>query len=227
LDPALLHRSNLQVPSDVRETLTTWQSVTDRRMQDYGFVAIHGHEVVAWATVDFVAGGTGDIGFFTLEPYRRRGLATVVATAALEHGLAQGLSQVSWTCSEGNHGSIRMAEKLGCVLERGYSTYMLALDPTQSLVQEAYAHLQAERYQEAADAYERLLFRMSDPPDWVHYEAAQAQAALANHEKALAHLHAAVDQGWCSAAALVGTAEFESLHGRPEWTALLNRIRRG
>ena len=227
MDPALLDDPDLQVPADVRETLAQWQRVTDVRLQDFGFVAIHGQEIVAWATVDFVAGGTGDIGFFTLEPYRRRGLASAVAAAALEHGLSHGLSAVSWTCAEGNPASIRTAERLGLVHERDYTTYILSLDEAESLVREAYAHLQAGRYEEAIAAYERLFALVDTLPDWAYFEAAQASSALGDREKALAYLSTAVDLGWSSAAALEGCREFESLRGTPEWIALLGRIRQG
>jgi tetratricopeptide (TPR) repeat protein len=154
-------------------------------------------------------------------------LATAVAAAALEHGLSHGLSAVSWTCGEGNLGSIRTAERLGLARERDYTTYILSLDESESVVQEAYAHLQAGRYEDAIAAYERLFALVNEPPDWAYFEAAQAASALDDRGKALAYLNSAVDRGWSSAAALEGCQEFEPLRGTPEWIALLNRIQQG
>lgn len=128
----LLRRPDLEMPDDVRLTIEKWRSATDPRFQDFGFAAIHEvsgkASIAGWATIDFVVNGTGDIGFFTLEAYRRRGLASVAAAAALEHGLTHGLSWINWTCAEDNLGSIRTARRLGLQREQDYAMYYFLLD---------------------------------------------------------------------------------------------------
>jgi RimJ/RimL family protein N-acetyltransferase len=127
MELSFLEQPGLKVPADVRQTLDKWRAMTDARFGDFGFVVIRYHKVVAWATVDFVAGGAGDIGFFTVEDYRRRGLATIVSAAAIEHGLSHGLSRIVWTCDEENLGSIRTAERLGLERERDYTMHVLSM----------------------------------------------------------------------------------------------------
>ena len=110
MESSLLQRKDLQIPSQVKATLGKWKAVQDKRLQDYGFIITHKDQVVSWTTVDFVSAGSDDLGFETDPQYRQRGLGTVAAAAALEHGLAHGLSAIHWTCADDNTGSLRTAE---------------------------------------------------------------------------------------------------------------------
>jgi len=128
----LRHIPGLQLPDDVAATLTKWQAMTDPRFMDFGFVTLdrtHPQPVISsWATVDFIAAGTGDLGFFTQPDYRHRSLGTITASAALEHGFANGLQQVNWTCDADNLGSVRTAEKLGLERIEDYRQAVLIMD---------------------------------------------------------------------------------------------------
>lgn len=120
MDDGLRQLPALSLPQDVDATLSKWQTMNDPRFMDFGFVALDRSgpqlAIAGWATLDFIAAGTGDLGFFTQTDYRRRNLGTVVACAALEHAFASGLRQVNWTCDANNPGSVGTAGKLG--LER-------------------------------------------------------------------------------------------------------------
>ena len=122
----------LQLPEDVSATLSKWQAMTNPRFMDFGFVILDrtGSELViaGWATVDFIAARTGDLGFFTQSAYRRGNLGTIAASAALEHGFANGLRQVNWTCDANNPGSIRTAQKLGLARIEDYHQAVLIMD---------------------------------------------------------------------------------------------------
>lgn len=225
LDGALLHRPGLDLPDEVRVTLDRWRALAGPRFQDFGFVTLCDGEVASWATVDAVAAGTGDIGFFTLPPYRRRGLATVAAAAAVEWGLAHGLSHVNWTCAEDNLASIRIAQKLGFERRSDYRIYLLAFDEAQHLTHLAYSRLQAGRYRESLDLYARFLARQDDMPPWFHHDVARAWAGLGDGEKAFDYLRAAAERGWSELVATVHCPEFDALRHTPAWAAVLARIR--
>ncbi len=128
---------DLQLPEDVAATLSKWQAMADPRFMDFGVVTLDrtGPQpvIASWATVDFVAAGAGDLGFFTQPDYRRRGLGTIAASAALEHGFARGLLQVNWTCDAGNPGSTRAAEKLGLERIEDYHQAVLIMDEQQHM----------------------------------------------------------------------------------------------
>lgn len=131
-------RQQAELPPDLATTLEKWQNLaqegyTARGFQDYGFVTLdvrHPTPVISsWATVDFISGGRGDLGFFTQPDYRQRGLGTIAVAAALEEGFRRGLQQVNWTCEADNPGSYRTAQKLGLERIADYSMAFLMLDP--------------------------------------------------------------------------------------------------
>ena len=123
---------DLQLPEDVAATLSKWQAMTDPRFMDFGFAILDRTSpqlvVASWATVDFIAGGAGDLGFFTQPDYRHGSLGAIVASAALERGIASGLRQVNWTCDADNPGSVRTAEKLGLERIEDYHQAVLIMD---------------------------------------------------------------------------------------------------
>jgi RimJ/RimL family protein N-acetyltransferase len=122
----------LQLPEDVAVTLAKWRAMTAPRFMDLGFVILDrtGPQLVvaAWATVDFIAAGAGDLGFFTQPDYRRTGLGTIAASSALEHAFASGLQQINWTCDADNPGSVRTAERLGLQRLEDYHQAVLIMD---------------------------------------------------------------------------------------------------
>jgi RimJ/RimL family protein N-acetyltransferase len=128
----LRHIAGLQLPEDVTTTLAKWQTLSDPRFVDFGFVTLDRTRpqpvVSSWATVDFIAARAGDLGFFTQPDYRRRGLGTIAAAAALEHGFANGLQQVNWTCDADNPGSTHTAERLGLERLEEYHQAVLIMD---------------------------------------------------------------------------------------------------
>jgi RimJ/RimL family protein N-acetyltransferase len=128
----LLRIPGLEIPEDVNTTLDKWRAMAKDRFQDYGFVIVDetGSKplIACWATVDFIARGFGDLGYFTQTNSRRRGLGIIITAAALEYGFANGLSQVNWTCDADNQGSLRTAQKLGLERIEDYMMYVLILD---------------------------------------------------------------------------------------------------
>jgi RimJ/RimL family protein N-acetyltransferase len=224
METGLLKRDDLQIPSQVKTTLGKWLSITDERFQDFGFVVVHNNQVVAWATVDFVVSGSGDLGFETLPTFQKRGLGSAVAAAALEHGLKIGI-ETHWTCAENNIASQRSAQKLGLESEQDYTMYLFTLDLSDHLAQLAYSFLARDEHRQAIDTYEKLFAQKADVPAWAYFDTAQAWAALENEENALKYLRIAAKNGWSASDATEQTAEFRILHDIPEWKDVIARIR--
>ena len=225
MESGLLTPTGLEVPEDVRNILKKWRSIKIDGWGDYGFVVITEKKVVAWATVDFVAAGSGDLGFKTLPAYRRKGLGTTIAAAAIEHGFNKGLTGIHWTCMEDNYGSIGTAKKLGLGQQRDYGMYVFALDLNDHRAQVAYSHLAGGRLMEACKIYEDLFSQGAVVPLWAYFDAAEARAILGDAGMAITHLKSAVDRGWTSMELIEQTDAFVLLHGMAEWDELIARIR--
>ncbi len=223
METGQLEWENLQFPSPVKATLEKWLTIKDQRFQDYGYVVVHQNEIVSWATVDFVSSKAGDLGFETLPDFQRRGLGSMVAAVALKHGLEMGI-EIHWTCANENIGSLRTAEKLELVCERGYTMYLFALDMLEHLAQLAYSYLSRGKYQHAIDCYERLFAQTADVPSWAYFDTAQAWASLGEGEKALKYLRMAVKSGWPAVEETEQAPEFQFLHDLPEWQVIIDHI---
>jgi RimJ/RimL family protein N-acetyltransferase len=229
LASTLLERPGLQVPDDVRKILEKWSHITDPRFADYGFVAIEtsprGAQVAAWATVDFVAGGMGDLGMFTRNEYRKRGLAYITTAASIEYGLSHGLRQICWTCMEDNPGSIRTAERLGLERVEDYTMFMLIFDPIEAKSMLAYFHLEGGRTRDALALLEGIITSGQVYPPYVLFDAARACAMLGEKDAAMSHLQAFADHGSQNPAIFEECPEFQVLQDLPVWQTFLQKVR--
>ncbi len=225
MDASLLTSDALVLPEPVQETLKNWASNTQPAWRDFGWVAVRQGQVVAWATVDFVTAGSGDLGFETLPAFQRQGLGSAVAAAAIEHGLAIGLKTIHWTCMQDNLASIATAEKLGLRRERDYAMYVFAMDVNNHRAYQAYALLEIGRLEEACHLYEDLFAEGVGLPLWAYFDAAKARAALGDASLAISHLQRAVELGWTSLESIEQTPEFQALLDTPAMVELAARIR--
>jgi RimJ/RimL family protein N-acetyltransferase len=240
MDDTLLDRPGLIVPEEVSQTIEQSRSIAGTRFRDFGFVVLSqdagtgAAKVVSWATVDAIVDGVGDAGLFTLEDYRRRGLAAIAAAAAVEHGLSHGMLAVHWTCDEDNIGSIRTAEKLGFERQRDYTLYYVYFDQAEHrgameytasrFARKAEAAIKAGQYAEAASHYDQVLALRNDASASDYHLAARAWAALGNTDRATEYLHEAAGRGWDLLYHTRTCKEFKFLHGSAGWTAVLDRI---
>ncbi|NLX11731.1 MAG: GNAT family N-acetyltransferase [Chloroflexi bacterium] len=127
IDAALLNDPALQVPEHLRHwTRYNWGTTGTYLERGFGRATLDGSTVVAWSVADCVtADGRCEIGIQTAPAYRRRGLATLTAAAAIDHALSSGLREVGWHCDVDNAGSIGTAERAGFELERHYTMYLI------------------------------------------------------------------------------------------------------
>lgn len=229
-DHTLLDHPGLEIPSDVKNVLETRGPDGDPMQKGFGFVASREDgaagtsSIVAHAVIDSIAGGVGDIGLVTAEDFRRRGLATATAAAAVAYGLSHGLTMVNWDCGASNVGSLRTAEKLGFERERDHTMYLVHFDETWHLVNLAWHNLEAERYQEAHVVCDQIITKQDDPPSYAYLAAARVCAGLGDRDKAFGYLNIAVDKGWSNLADIQSYREFEKYHNTLTWESALERI---
>jgi len=89
------------------------KSVQDFLEKSFGFCAISGDEIAAWCMSEYNADNRFEIGIETHKDHRRRGLSLQTARACINHGVANGYTQVGWHCWVKNEPSNMLAKRLG------------------------------------------------------------------------------------------------------------------
>ena len=69
----------IEIPDDAKKLL----DVEDPLIQGFGFAAIFKGRIAAHAMIDFIYGNEGEIGLYTQEAHRMKGLAKVTSAAAI------------------------------------------------------------------------------------------------------------------------------------------------
>jgi RimJ/RimL family protein N-acetyltransferase len=239
IDDKLLRTPQLEIPEHVTDWMqTNWGSISDFMKNGFGFCTLHDKRIVSWSLADCVSGDACEIGIHTHEDYRRQGLATLTAAAAVDYSLTSGFRQVGWHCDEYNLGSIGIAEKVGFMLERRYVQYYACANEAHHLEETAQAHFRAKRYKEAVESYEKFFATPQEElPQWlrevlphemgVHYfRVALAKAAIGENNEALEYLDRAVDNGWLHTDFLMNCKEFKTVHRTPAWKKILEKIKK-
>ena len=239
IDEKLLRTPHLEIPEHVTGWMkTNWGSISDFMKKGFGFCTLHDKRIVSWSIADCVSGNACEIGIHTREDYRRQGLATLTAAAAVDYSLSSGFKYVGWHCGEYNLGSIGVAEKVGFKLERKYIQYYACSNAAHHLEEMAQANFRAKRYKEAIECYEKFFATPPEElPRWLreilpqelgthYFRVAYAKAAIGEDNGALKYLEKAVDNGWLYMDFLMSCKEFESMHGTSAWNSILEKIRK-
>jgi RimJ/RimL family protein N-acetyltransferase len=201
-----------------------WRSVNNFLEKGVSFVALHEGQAVAWCTPDCVADNKIEVGIVTDPAHRRRGLATAVVGATVEHCLDHGFRSVGWHCLTDNVGSWKTAEKVGFERDREYTDYNYIFDPVDHLAELGWFYFKQGEFDRTTQYYEQVFARRDDNPDYYYHLSAVAWAALGDVEKALLYLNAAVDHGWVQVEYTEQVEAFELLHRTAEWGAVLSRM---
>ena len=105
----------------------TWASPAHFLRHGAGFYLLDGDTVASKCYAVFVGAGIMEIAVNTAAAYRRRGLATLTASALIEYGLEHGLTP-NWECWWDNTPSSALAQKLGFEQKEDHPVYYLELN---------------------------------------------------------------------------------------------------
>jgi RimJ/RimL family protein N-acetyltransferase len=247
IDAALLSRDDLAGMDTMREwVLGDWRTAATFEENERGFCLIHGDELAGWCASEYTCrpapGGPRacEVGIYTREGYRRRGFATLTASATVERCLEEGIARVGWHCWAANLGSAATARAVGFEGVDAQPVWNACFNAFDNLMLQAHYHSQAGRVEEALARWEQAfemwegkhpeavgsphLRHHPDTVRWCSYAAGQARARLGDPEAALRHLHRAVDEGWRDVARLQEDEALAGLRGTPGWDALLQRM---
>lgn len=90
----------------------SWKSPTDFTSNGMGFALMDGEKIVSLSASVFASSARVEIDIHTEEEYRRRGFASITASALIEECLQKG-KQPNWECFWENEESTALALKLG------------------------------------------------------------------------------------------------------------------
>lgn len=224
IDESLRVKVQGKLPKDVENVLELRTNSDNPDQAAFGFVALCDQACVSWSMVDAIVGTHGEIGLVTEPLYRRQGLGMATSGATIRYGLANGLTDIHWDVVSFNTASYRMAEKHGLELISEYDQNLILFDQMSYVGNQAFHHLDNNRFQKALDVCETL-FGLENGSKFAHFLSGSAWAGLGQKDKALHHLNQALDQGWDNLADLENHPSLRILHGTAEWETILTRAK--
>ena len=170
VDERLLAQTDLgHLDGVIEEMKSERPSVEEFLAKSFGFCAIHDETIVAWCMSEYNWGDRCEIGIYTDEAHRQRGVATALATAVIGLALDQGIMRIGWHCWENNEASIATALKLDFALSARYPVYFAYIDSLQNLAVNGYLSLRNGDAPGAVAWFERVQM-VGDLPQWAgHY----------------------------------------------------------
>lgn len=175
----------------------------------FGFCLLDGDEIASWCTTDCISGQRCELGVYTDRRYRRRGLATAVVAATVDHCLANDLPEIGWHCWSQNLASAAVARRVGFEEVGQHRAVHVWMNPVDGHLVNGNLALLRGAYREAAEHYERAFnirkLQGDDPKtsllDWkdgehvYRYHAACAWALTGDSVVSWRHLELALEAG--------------------------------
>ncbi len=224
VDRALLAEGSLGNLEALQEEMCSERpSVDDWLAHSFGTCLLHGNEIVCWSLSEYDGPDRCEIGIETQEPYQRRGLATITASAAVEGALARGILHVGWDAWASNAASLATARKVGFELRESYPVYFAWFDEAANLAVNGNMRLRAGDPGGAVPWFERAIASGRARP-WAYLAAARAYAGAGQPDAALVALRMAVERGYRDVEELKRAEELRSLHSLPGWQTLVREL---
>jgi RimJ/RimL family protein N-acetyltransferase len=224
VDRALLEGERLgNIDPLVEEVLSEGASVEHYLAHRFGFCVASRDEIAGWCLSENNWEDRCEVGIGTFEGYRRQGIATITASALIEHALARGVTTVGWHCYASNEASIATARTVGFEKVLEYLVYFAWFDEVANLAVNGNMRFWQGQYREALAWYERA-FGAGEAPVWSYVNAAGASSLLGEREAAFACLRQAIERGFDDVERLKSSPHLEALHGTAEWRELVDRL---
>ncbi len=194
VDKTLLKRNLKNIDTLTEEMCSERQSVEDFLDKSFGVCLIQGDEIVGWCLSEYNSTNCCEIGIETVSSYRKRGFATITASALIEHALSTGVSHIGWHCYADNEPSIATALKVGFQKVMDYPVYLVWVTEVESLAMNGYFCFKRQQYEKALSWYKKAIAHGANKT-WIFWDAARAAAVLGDYDAAMSYLNQAVDKG--------------------------------
>lgn len=229
VDATLLAEAGLQRLEDLREEMCSERATVDEFLaHSTGACVIRrdgevGGELVAWCLSEYDHDARCEFGIEMVAGYRRRGLATVAATALAERLRQRGITRIGWHCWRSNVASGATARKVGFRRTAEYPVTFAWFDEAANLAVNGNIRMR-DGDPEAALAWFRRSLDTGAAPAWAFLDAARAAAAVGDADVALGYAAEAIDHGFTHVGAFQGADELRPLHDTDAWRRLMARI---
>ena len=110
------------------EMVSERPSVEDFLQRSFGVCLLYDGAVVGFCLSEYNCQGRCEVGVWTHEEHRQRGLGKLMTLALVEHALQHGYSEVGWHCWADNLPSAALALSAGFIYQRDYPVYAYLLE---------------------------------------------------------------------------------------------------
>jgi GNAT superfamily N-acetyltransferase len=129
VDAALLDTPDLSGLDALRmEMVSERPSVEDFLLRSFGVCLLHDETIVGFCLSEYNFSGRCEVGVWTAEAHRQRGLGKLMSLALVEQALQRSYTEVGWHCWADNRPSAALALSAGFVLQRDYPVYLYMLE---------------------------------------------------------------------------------------------------
>lgn len=162
----------------------------------FGYAVMAGDQMVSWCMSDCVAKNQAEIGIYTLPEYRRQGLGTIAAAAAVEYCLHSGMEAVGWHCNDGNIASQRTAEKVGFKRQKTRERHYLVRPEWRHFAELGLRDFHNGEFESCVKRYRTVFSLTHEAEDYIYHLAAMAAAQTGDLDHAIIWLRQAAQRGW-------------------------------
>lgn len=129
VDRALLADASIRGLDELAEEMQSERPSVDEFLdQGFGVCLIHDNAIAGFCLSEYNVGDACEVGIMTHPAFRKRGLATAMASAFIEHARTHGVTDIGWHCYASNLASVATAEKVGFEKVRDYTIFQAWYD---------------------------------------------------------------------------------------------------
>ena len=229
INQKLLESEIANLQSIVDEINECWDSIESFLQIGFGFCLIvhldnDKKEIQGWCTGEYFSSKKCGIGIETFSGYRKKGYATAMASAFVEHCLKVNIKPY-WDSYANNYASIRVAEKIGLKKIEDYHVYFGSF--INSELYQGYHYFSEKKYEIAAKWFEKAS-ELEQRKTESLYNAACSWSLGGESEKAFLQLNKTIDSLNNSTIRFINYMRsdqyLEVLHPFDNWNKILIRL---
>ncbi len=194
IDQQLLESGIINTNLIIEEINRGWDSIESFFKIGFGFCCIvyldNGKKVVqGWCIGEYFSKNKCGIGIKTFRGYQKKGIATAMASAFVEHCLTKDIKP-HWDFFLNNYASVRVAEKIGFKDIENFNVYYGSF--SKSELYQGYHFYSEKNYRMAAKWFEKAA-ELEQSETNSHYNAACSWSLAGEVNKAFLQLNKAID----------------------------------